>query len=448
MRARSVIPCLFFGASLCACDPPVRTAPDAPSGASSATTPATGSAGAQASQAPVSRPDAPPKVDPPAAEALTKMARASNQFGFDLYRASATEPGNFVMSPASLSTALAMTWGGAKAATAEQMKKTLHMEQSPKEVMDTSGRLASMLQDPSRPIKFRIANRLFGEKTYSFEASFLDATKAAYGAPLEPLDFKTGHEAARARINGWVEGQTEKRIKDLIPPRGINDQTRLVLVNAIYFLGDWQDPFEKDHTKPASFSTSATAKKDVPFMNQAESFGFVEKDGVKAVALPYKGGSMSMLFVLPDKVDGLPELEKSLDAAKLDALVKSLEQQRVLVSIPKFKIDPPKTLEMGPALKKLGMVLPFDRDKADFTGIANPPSPADRLYVSEVFHKAFVLVDEKGTEAAAATAVPMARAGAAPSKPAEFKADHPFLFFIRDEASGMILFMGRVADPA
>ena len=225
-------------------------------------------------------------------------------------------------------------------------------------------------------------------------------------------------------------------------------ETRLVLVNAIYFLGDWAQPFAKEATQPAAFSVSASQKKDVPTMHAVESFRFAARDGLKAVELPYKGGQMSMVLVLPDAPDGLAALESSFTAARLDGIVASLAPTRVHVSLPKFEVDPPGALGLGAVLAKLGMADAFSPAMADFTGIANPPDPRDRLFISEVFHKAFVKVDEKGTEAAAATAGVMDRAGAVMVQPAEFKADHPFLFFIRDNASGMILFMGRVADPS
>jgi serpin B len=383
-------------------------------------------------------------------DSMTRLAGSSNAFGFDLYRNLRTSPGNLVVSPASITTALAMTWGGAKGETAAQMKQVLRFEGSPSEVMQASGRLAAALQDPSRPIVFRIANRLFGEKTYRFEGAYLEATKAAFGAALEPVDFKGAPEAARLLINGWVEQKTEKRIRDLVPPSGVKADTRLALVNAIYFLGDWQQPFKKEATSPLAFFTSATGKKDVPTMRAVERFRFAQKDGWKALELPYKGGDLSMLLVLPDRVDGLSALEASLTAPGLDAIVTALASTRVAVALPKFEVDPPGSLPLGDVLQQMGMAAAFDRQKADFTAIANPPDPRDRLVIGQVFHKAFVKVDEKGTEAAAATAVMMERAGAAPpmEKPAEFKADHPFLFFVRDHASGMVLFMGRVADPS
>ncbi len=221
-----------------------------------------------------------------------------------------------------------------------------------------------------------------------------------------------------------------------------------MLVNAIYFLGDWQDQFKKNSTFDQPFHVSKTEEHKVPMMHQMQHFRFVAKGGLKAVELPYKGGDMSMLVVLPDAVDGLDALEASFDAKKLESIVNSLKDQNVNVALPKFKVDPAGALSLRDALAEIGMPLAFDADRADFTGIANPPSPADRLYIGAVFHKAFVKVDEKGTEAAAATAVVMPRAGGMPPKAVSFTADHPFLFFIRDHKTGLVLFMGRVADPA
>ena len=379
---------------------------------------------------------------------MTRLAKGNNAFAFDLYRGLGSGSGNLVVSPASITTALAMAWGGARGETAAQMARVLRFEGRPEAVMQASGALAASLQDPARPIVFRIANRLFGEKSYRFEPAYLEATKAAFGAALEPVDFRKATEAARLLINGWVEEKTEKRIRDLVPQGGVDGETRLVLVNAIYFLGDWAEPFRKEATRPAPFFTSASNKKDVPTMHAVEGFRFAARDGLKALELPYKGGQMSMLVVLPDAVDGLAALETSLTPERLEAIVTSLSATRVAVTLPRFEIDPAASLPLGDVLQALGMKAAFSRDKADFTAMANPPDPADRLFISEVFHKAFVRVDEKGTEAAAATAVVMARAAAAMARPAEFKADHPFLFFIRDNASGMILFMGRVADPS
>lgn len=455
----SILPALL-SLSILACDDPVRPDAQTPSNASSTQTaqtahtahtaqPSSSTASASSSPAVSSTPTASaPATDPPPSDAVTTLAQGSNAFGFDLYRRLQKEPGNLIISPASITTALAMTWGGAKGETAAEMKKVLHFAGSAEEVMATSGKLALSLESPSRPITFRIANQLFGEKTFKFEQPFLDKTKSAYGAPLELLDFKSSAEDARGKMNGWVAQKTEKRITDLIPKNGVDSDTRLVLVNAIYFLGDWQDPFEKEQTRPASFSTTSTSKIDVPTMNQTSRYKHAKRDGVQALELPYKGGEMSMLIIVPDAVDGLGAVEKSLDAKKLDELVGAMKPAQVWASIPKFEIAPAASLSLGDHLIALGMKSAFDGGKADFTLIANPPSPADRLYIGKVFHKGFVKVDEKGTEAAAATAVVMPRGGGAPDKPIEFKADRPFFFVIRDNASGLVLFMGRVLDPS
>jgi len=390
---------------------------------------------------------APKPADMPAAADVAPLATASNTFAFELWR-KAAPAGNAAMSPASITTALAMTWGGAKAGTADEMRQTLHLPGDPEVVMTMWGQLSRALQDPRRPMTLRIANRLFGEKDFKLEAPFVERTRDAYGAPIEAMDFKTAPDAARASINTWVAKQTEQRIKDLLPPRSITEDTRLVLVNAIYFLADWATQFEKVSTVDRPFHVSATDKRDVPTMHQQTFLKLAKVEGVKVLELPYKGGA-AMLVILPDKVDGLAAVEQSLDAAKLDAWRKALaDNGKVMVALPKFTIDPPAAMELVPALKQLGMTLAFDPKTADLTGIGVPPDPSRRLFISAVFHKAFVKVDEKGTEAAAATAVVVAEgAGAAPSQPEPFIADHPFLFAIVDQSTGLILFLGRVVEP-
>jgi serpin B len=387
--------------------------------------------------------------DKPAPEAVAKLARSSNAFGFDLYQRLRQKPGNLVISPASLTTALSMTWGGARGETAAEMRKVLHLEGTADEVMATSGALSRSLQAPSRPIVFRIANQLFVEKTYELVPAFVEKARAAFGAPVEGLDFKGAPERARVHVNEWVEGKTEQRIKDLIPPGAVVPDTRLVLVNAIYFLGDWAQPFERESTRPAPFHLSASETKDVPTMNRTASFRTARKDGVTALEIPYKGGELSMMLLVPDEIEGLAAVEGALDVRKLDALTSAMQPDRVWVSLPKFEVNPGSSLSLGEDLKTLGMPLAFDRQKADFTGIANPPDLDDRLVIAKVFHKGFVKVDEKGTEAAAATAVMGLRAGSmAQEPPRQLKIDRPFLFLIRDNASGLVLFLGRVSDPS
>jgi len=376
------------------------------------------------------------------------LARGSNQFAFELHRVLRAQPGNLAFSPASISIALAMTWSGARGTTAAQMGKVLHLQGAPGTVMPEAGALLKALNDPARTsYTLRVANRLFVEKTYPLLPAYL-AQVAAFDAPAEPTDFRHAPEPARQHINQWVARQTADRIRDLLAPNSINDQTRLALVNALYLLADWLKPFAHERTQPRPFHAPAGAH-DVPTMLQVETFDYAEAPGLQLLEMRYRGEELAMDVLLPATPTGLDALEKDIDATRLAGWLAALKPERLFVSLPRFTIDPAGPIVLSDALQALGMTEAFDRERADFTALANPPSPADRLVISQVFHKAFVKVDEKGTEAAAATAVVMARAGsAAPARPKEFVADHPFLFVIRDLRSGLILFLGRVTDPA
>jgi serpin B len=378
------------------------------------------------------------------------LAEASNRLAFELHRSIAAQPGNVAFSPASIFVALLMPWTGARGETAAEMARVLHLQGRPESVLPEAAALLRALNDPARTdYTLRVANRLFAERTYTLERAYLDQM-AGLGAPLEEVDFRRASEAARAHINGWVAKETADRIRNLLPAGSVNAETRLALVNALYLLADWQRPFTAETTRPRAFHGPAGGARDVPTMNQLASFRYAEADGVKVLEMPYKGGELAMTVVLPAARDGLGALEQRVDAAQLGRWVAALRDERVLVALPKFTIDPAQPIALAEELRRLGMPLAFDAGRADFTGIASPPSPADRPVISEVFHKAFVKVDEKGTEAAAATAVIMQRAGAAMPQqpPKEFVADHPFLFVIRDVRSGLVLFAGRVVDPA
>jgi serpin B len=384
----------------------------------------------------------------PTAEKTNAIAAGSNAFAFDLWaRTRKRANGNFAFSPASISMAFAMTYGGAKGETAAQMKKVFHFPEEPEALMRSWGGLGRALSDPGRPTKLRVANRLFGEKTYGFEPTYLDRTRAAFGAALEPVDFKNAPDPARLQINAWVEDQTEKRIKDLLPAGSIKPLTRMVLVNAIYFLGNWERQFDEKRTRDEPFHTSAATTKQAPMMHQTNYFAAAQVGGVKVLELAYKGDSASFLVVLPEKVDDLPAVEASLSSAIFDSWKRAVKGQTVAVTLPRFELNPSSSLPLSAELTALGMPIAFDRAKADFSAMGNPTDPNERLSIDEAFHKAFVKVDEKGTEAAAATAVVMTARGGPPPKPFEFKADHPFLFFVLDKASGLVLFIGRVTEP-
>lgn len=387
-----------------------------------------------------STPAAPPGARPSDAE-LAGLTRANNAFAFALWSKLASPSGDFAYSPLSVELALAMTWLGARGQTAAQMKQVLGFDVTAADAADLAGRYTRSL---GGPVTIRAANRLFGDKTYRFEPSFLDASARYFGAPLEALDFRRAVEASRARINQWVAAETRDRIKDLIPAGGVSADTRLVLVNAIYFLADWDRPFTKQATRPAPFHTSATAQHDVPTMHQRLHASFTEDDAASVIDLPYVGGGFAMTIVLPKQIDGVAAIERGLSAQRFAAWIAAESTADVDLALPRFTIDPPGAVDLRTALEGLGMPDAFECRKADFTGIARP---AGELCITHVFHKAFVKVDEKGTEAAAATAVTVTRSAVPGGQPKQFHADHPFLFFLRDAGSNTILFAGRVADP-
>ncbi|MFO0548530.1 MAG: serpin family protein [Polyangiaceae bacterium] len=452
---------LLLSILLAACDAAVEPTPSGPSGTGSgAKSQVTSSPRAPASSvAPQPKPvvsvSAPTPVTPqpvvkktPPAN-VTELAASTNHLGLDVYKQARKEPGNLAMSPVSITTALAMTYGGAAGSTADEMKKTLYFQGSQGDVMKGMGDLAGWVESPGRPITIRIANQLFGEKTFGFEPAYLDAMKASYGAPLEPLDFKNDSAGALSRINGWVEEKTEKRIQNLLEPPAINSGTRLVLVNAIYFLGKWSVPFRKEATNDQDFSVTKSDKKRVPTMHQTGGFDYAEVGDTSVLRMPFGDNTVAMYIFLPKSVDGLAALETSLDPAKLDELVKKVKREEVVISLPKFEVAPEKAVSLAAILKKLGMTSAFDPKLADFSKMADPKQAEGGLSITDVFHKAFVKVDEAGTEAAAATAVVAAPAGAvATSDIKQFAADHPFLFVLRDDTTGVVLFMGRVMDPS
>ncbi len=397
-------------------------------------------------------PDVPQAITPPTDAQASLFAEATNAFALDLWARVRETPGNQVVSPASIAIALDMTYGGARGDTAAEMARVLHAPDDAAALHEAAGNVLSTWNDPAREsYTLAVANRLFGERAFTFESSFVALTRDRYRAPVEPLDFAGAPEPARVHINDWVAAQTRDRIRDLIPAGAIVADTRLVLTNAVYFLARWILPFERAFTRDAEFFANGTERVEVPTMHLVGHVRYAETESAQVLELAYRGNEIAMTIVLPREQGGLAALEAQLDAAHLASFTSSLDaSHRVAVSLPKFRVAPEPSMRLREPLRALGMPLAFARGSADFSGIANPPRPDDRLYIAEVFHKAFVQVDEEGTEAAAATAVVMARAGAAPPRdtPIPFTADHPFLFFIRDVRSGAILFMGRVVDPS
>ncbi len=401
-----------------------------------------------ASDLPVTPPGHAPLSSPPhdaarAASPYIDIARATNRFALSLW--SRAPAGNAAMSPASIATALAIVWGGAKGDTATQLQKALQLEGAPDVLLSRWGALYKSLQDEARRPTLALANRLYGDRSFPFDTTYFTIVRHAFDVWIEPVDFATDPDGTRKRINTWVAESTVQRITELMPHGSVDPDTRMVLVNAIYFRGDWVHPFDAAATEPRDFFAGAT-KRQVPTMHQTRPFMFVHDAGVAMVELPYEGNSVSMYVLVPDARDGLAALEEKL-LSLLPSLQSKLAKRTVHVALPRFKIDPPSSIDLTTHLKALGVIDAFDRTKADLSNIAKPKTPTDRLSISAVFHKALVEVDEKGTEAAAATAVTMPRAGSL-ATPVELRADHPFLFVIADRPSGIILFIGRVADPS
>jgi serpin B len=363
----------------------------------------------------------------------------------DLYARLAARPGNIAFSPASIAVALGMTSGGARAETAEEMNGVLHLGDDPDRTRNLLGRLQRLLPrgGDAAPVEIAVANRLFGERTYTFQQAFLDWVAAEYAAPLEPVDFRNAFEPSRGRINAWVSEQTRGRIPVILPEGSLNDLTRLVLVNAIHFLGKWELEFPVRATTDRPFTVASGEEVPVPTMEVIGSFGLMRFDGAAVLELPYRGRELSMLVVLPPEGTAPREWATADNLAALGAISRG----NVQVRLPRFTIDPSEPSRLDDHLRALGMPRAFDAQRAQFEGIGDPENPDEKLYIFAVFHRAFVKVDEEGTEAAASTAVVMAARGGRPTGPPLFWANRPFLFLLRENATGLILFAGRVDDP-
>jgi serpin B len=378
---------------------------------------------------------------------LTTLVTGNSIFAFDLYQLLREENDNLFYSPYSISLALAMTYAGARGDTAQQMADTLHFELSQDNLHPAFNSLDIELDKRGEGAKgkdgegFRlnIVNAIWGQKDYQFLTKFLDLLAENYGAGLRILDFADAPEESRITINDWVSDQTEGRIEDLIPQGIIGTLTRLVLTNAIYFNAAWQYPFSEDMTEDGPFYLLDGGEVTVPMMKQTELFGYTEGDGYQAVELPYDGRELSMVILLP-RAGQFEIFEASMDAQLVDAIVKDLESRRVALTMPQFEFE--SDFSLKEALTAMGMPDAFS-GVADFSGMTGNRD----LFIRDVIHKAFVAVDEAGTEAAAATAVIM-ELTAVPGAPVEVTIDRPFIFLLRDIETGTILFVGRIVNPA
>ena len=385
-----------------------------------------------------------------ASQAPERLVLGNTQFALALYgRLAAREKGNLFLSPYSISSALAMTFAGARGLTQREMAAALHFPESGEALHASFGRLTQGLNALGKggKVELSVANALWGQKGSSFLPGFIDLGRRSYGAGLSSLDFRSDPEGARAVINAWVEKETRRKIKDLVPSGALGPRTRLVLTNAVYFKGSWARQFEKAATREEPFTLPDGAKAKAPLMRQEAEFGYAETPELQALELPYSGKELSMVVVLPRKADGLPALERVLDERRLAGWLAGLASRKVEVVLPRFKVtaafqlnEPLIGLGMPSAFKLSEVPLP---DEADFSGMTG----GRHLFISAALHKAFVDVNEEGTEAAAATAVLMAVAESVEPPTPVFRADHPFLFLIRDRRDGTVLFLGRLADP-
>jgi serpin B len=381
------------------------------------------------------------------------FAEDNNDFALAMYGQLRQRPGNLFFSPFSIRAALGMTQAGARDETAAQMREALCISSSDETLHVAFAETIQRLNAAGGgEYEMAVANSLWGQDGAPLQPGFLDLIARHYRGAMNLVDFRRGAEAARVTINQWVEDKTRQRIRELIPPDGLNADTRLVLVNAVYFKGMWVLQFRKADTRDEPFHLEGGGKVQAPLMHQDEEVRYLQARGYQAVDLVYRGGDLSMLVLLPDRKDGLRDLEKKLSARMVHDCVAQMATREVKLFLPRFKITW-GTVNVSDQLTVLGMPLAFTRFQANFSGInGHEPPREDSLFISAVFHKAFVEMNEEGTEAAAATAVvmpPMAarfRRWKPPPVPI-FRADHPFLFAIRDRKSGAILFLGRMADP-
>lgn len=394
-------------------------------------------------------------VDPGEVEAVVG---GNTAFALDLYGLLREAEGNIFVSPSSISTAVAMTWTGARGNTAAEMATVLHLPTfgEAAEAGDTQAppgpdpdRIAAAFgaierdlaaSPETRGYELHTANSLWGQEDYEFLDEFTGRLDRHFGAGMNRVDYMNDTEGARQEINAWVEKKTEERIQDLIPKGLLDPATTLVLTNAVYFKGSWASQFDEEATRDEPFH-GAKGETVVPMMHQKGQFGYLEADGVQVLDLPYEGGDLSMTIVLPgaDDEGGLAALEARLTPELLSSWWEGLAEREVTVALPRFTMTW-GTEDLVKHLQALGMNDAFVYGRADFSGIDG----TRQLFISHVLHKAFVDVNEEGTEAAAATAVAMKRMAA---RPLEFRADRPFLFMIRHRATGGVLFMGRLDDP-
>ena len=374
------------------------------------------------------------------------LVEDNTAFAFDLYARLSGAPGNLFFSPYSISTCLAMTYAGARGDTETQMARVLHFSKGESGLHSSFGKLQQQLDEAAKQkgIQLDIANALWAQKGHHFLPAFMKIAQDDYQANLNQADFKTSADAVRREINRWVAQKTRDKIQDILSPGDVNRDVKVVLANAIYFKGMWASPFEKAATFTQPFHLSTNSQADTLLMHHFDDVRYIGNGDFQAVELPYSGDELSMTILLPRQVDALGQLERQLSPAFLAQVLAQMKNQKIEIFLPKFKLE--STFKLNDRLAKMGMPDAFIWLKADFSGINGLRQD---LYIFGVYHKAWAEVAEEGTEAAAATVVVLGDSAVAkpPPHPPVFRADHPFIFLIRDTRSGSLLFIGRLADP-
>ena len=386
------------------------------------------------------------------ANALEQVIAGNQDFAFDLYQSLIdSQHGNLFFSPHSISTALAMTYTGSDTLTAHQMSQVLHLPQDRQISNAGFSLLASRVaaEEEHNGYVLRLANRLWGQEGFPFREDYLTSVGSHFKSGLQTLDFARNVESARCSINEWVAEETNNRIAGMLPAGSLGADTRLVLTNAIYFLGKWQEQFAEHLTRNHGFELdSGTVDVDMMWNDATFPYAYDEGIGLSIVELPYTANapsnqSIAMIVLVPESRDGLAQVERELSAAKLSSMMDQMTKTRVRLGLPKFRLE--QSFGLKESLSAMGMSAAFSPPNADFSRMADTAG-GQRLFLSDVVHKTYIEVDEGGTEAAGSTAVPVTVTSVPLEPEIQVVADRPFLFLIRDEGTGTILFMGRIVD--
>ena len=372
---------------------------------------------------------------------LTRVVTGNNAFGMTLYQHMAEGTGNLFICPYSIRTALLMTFAGAQKETAAQMARVLSIQEPVSDIHQAAHAWQEALKagsDERQGYRLQIANALWGQQGYAFQAAFVEQLNSAYGGGLHEVDFTHALEEARQTINAWVEQKTGGQISEFLKPQSLDPSVMLVLTNSVYFKGAWTFPFDPQKTMPGPFFIHADQSVDVPMMSQTLTTAYGEDDAQQVIELPYGGERLSMVVIVPKQLDGLRRIEQQLSAQTVNQALERLRPQKIMVTLPRWSME--TEVSLPDILRELGMTDAFALPAADFSGMTGGKD----LYISAVLHKAVLDVTEEGAEAAAATEVSMSRGL---RRTPEIFADRPFLVMILDRQTGGILFIGRVMDP-